>query len=118
MSFPKRGGHAVDKRTGAWVRVAEEGMGGDTFMVRPVYKSDGYWVRRTDLTTGRDPHIWTGRHLVGLLVVLAVTGVLAWGMYGDLADHGFAPWEALLHTLPSVACALVVLPRWLGLTRP
>lgn len=116
MSFPKRGGHAVDKRTGAWVKVAEEGLD-DTFMVRPVYKSDGYWVRRADLTTGRDPHAWTGRHLLGVLVVLAVTGVLAWSVSNSLTDHGFTPWEALLHTLPDVACALIVLPRWLSLAR-
>lgn len=118
MSFPKRGGHAVDKRTGAWVKVAEEGMDGDTFRVRPVYKSDGYWVRRSDLTTGRDPHAWTGRHLVGLLALVAVAVLLPWGVARDLTEHGYAPWEAAWYVMPYAALVLQVGSRWTGLIRP
>ncbi len=116
MSFPKRGGHAVDKRTGAWVKVAEEGLD-DTFMVKPVYKSEGYWVRRADLTTGRDPHAWTGRHLLGMLAVLVIAVVVGWSTYRDLMDHGVGTGQVIGYVLATEGVVLIVLPRWFGLVR-
>lgn len=95
MTFPKRGGFARDTRTGQYVRVTEEGMGGESWMVQTVYKSDGYWVDQKHLDPARDPHAWGGRELFKLLVVLAVT---AWvgGSAGYAMRSAGMDWQGVI----------------------
>lgn len=115
MSFPKRGGAARDRRTGSYVRVAEEGMGGGTWMVRPVYKSDGYWVETKDLDHAADPHDWKAREGWLILLVLVVQAWLSWGMWttsaGDPVDR---VWLVVLASCTTMNLLL----RWTRLYRP
>lgn len=85
MTFPKRGGYARDRRTGTYVKISETGPGPRSdWLVRPVYKSDGYWVAATDLEPARDPHAWTGAAAVWrLALVLVLQAWLSWGMWAS-----------------------------------
>lgn len=109
---PKRGGFAKDRRTGQTVRVKE--TGGTDVLVRPAYKSDGFWVPKADLVPAQDPHRWTGMHLLGFLLVLLVQGVVSWGFWlttaGDPFNRAVLVFTASLTTLGYLA-------RWTGLLR-
>jgi hypothetical protein len=110
----KRGDYAKDTRTGQVVIVKEHGRGGDV-MVRPAYKSDGYWLGRTDLVPAKDPHAWTGKHLfVLLLLVLAASG-LGWHATYELTRSGASLWTAI--TDGGVPTGLLALIFFLGVTR-
>lgn len=100
----KRGGFARDRRTGAVVKVAEKG--GRDWMVKPAYKTDGYWTAPENLVPARDPHEWTGRRWVGFLFGLAAGAVVAWHMYNDLTGHGFGSADAVSYSAPSGVLAM------------
>lgn len=109
---PKRGGFAKDQRTGQIVRVKE--MSGTDALVRPAYKSDGFWVPKADLRPVRDPHEWTGLHLLGFLLVLLAQGLVSWGFWlttaGDPFNRAVLVFTASLTTVSFLA-------RWTGLLR-
>lgn len=114
MADLKRGGYAKDTRTGQVVRVKE--IGGTNVLVRTAYKSDGLWVQRMDLTPVRDPHEWTGIHLVHLLVLVAATSLLCTGGWMSLA--GVDTYERLIYgVLSPGALVLSQGARLLGLVR-
>lgn len=113
MSTPttvKRGGFARDIRTGAVVKVAE--VGGRDLMVRPAYKSDGYWTAPANLEPATDPHPVTGRRFVALLLLMGVVCALSSGITRDLLGHGFGIWEALAYTAPASWIQLAILNAW------
>lgn len=86
MADLRRGGYAKDARTGQVVRVKE--IGGTDVLVRTAYKSDGLWVLKDNLVPVRDPHEWTGSHLVRLLVLVAATSLMCASAWVSLADAG------------------------------
>lgn len=112
----KRGGFAKDQRTGQVVKVAE--VGGRDYMVRPAYKSDGYWVAPEHLVPARDPHTWGVRHLLTALVVLAVAAWFAYGVFNDLTGHGISADHAFWQgALPTGVVLTVCLGNLFGLNR-
>jgi len=118
MSTPiklKRKSYAMDVRTGQVVRVEEQG--GTNYMVKTAYKSDGYWCERSDLTPVGDPHIWTGRQLIGFLVVLIIVGLTVYGAFSVLTDHGLDGTTALLYALPDGFLSWTILGYWTKLVR-
>lgn len=94
----KRGGFARDRRTGAVVKVAEQG--GRDWMVKPAYKTDGYWAAPADLVPVRDPHEWGWKQAVALLFALLAGAWVAYGHYADLTDHGFSGGDAFFSSVP------------------
>lgn len=103
----KRGGFVKDTRTGQVVRVAE--TGGRDLLVKPAYKTDGYWVSASDLEAASDPHAWGWKQLLLQLLVLAGVVFLGHQIFADLRAHGFAFWEALIYTSSPTAVMLFIL---------
>lgn len=97
MTFPKRGGFARDTRTGQYVRVTEEGMDGESWRVRPVYKSDGYWADRKHLDPARDPHAWGGRELFKFLIVLTATVWIGGSAGYSMRSAGMSWYDAIIY---------------------
>lgn len=106
----KRGGFARDARTGQIVRIAE--VGGRDWMVRTAYKSDGYWADSSHLVPVQDPHIWTGKDLVLLVVMIMLAGWGAYSTYVDLTGYGVPGANAV--TSGSLPVGAVI---WFGLGR-
>jgi len=112
----KRGAFAKDTRTGQVVKVAE--AGGRDVMVRPAYKSDGYWVSREQLDPAQDPHEWTWKTLFLFLVSLAMAAGSSYGMWTDMHRHGVPGTDAFVYTAPSGLLLVAVLNLWFKVTRP
>lgn len=111
---PKRGGFAKDRRTGQIVRVKE--IGGTDALVHPAYKSDGFWVQKTDLVPVPDPHEWKPRHLLVLLALLAFTAFVCTSAW--IALDGTGTYEQFLYgVLSPGALVLSQGGRLLGLFR-
>lgn len=112
----KRGGFAKDRRTGAVVKVAEKG--GRDWMVRPAYKSDGYWTAPENLVPIGDPHAWTGRQAFWTLVALLVSSGVAYRIFSEVTAQGLGTSDAIACcAFPTGVIALVLLMRLFGLTR-
>jgi hypothetical protein len=111
----KRGGFAKDNRTGQIVRVKE--IGGTDVMIRTAYKSDAYWVQKTDLVPVPDPHAWKGGELAKFLLLLVFMAGVGWGGWAAL-DGVDDAWARGVYGifLPDVLWASVG-ARWLGLVR-
>jgi hypothetical protein len=96
----KRGGFAKDRRTGAVVKVAEKG--GRDWMVKPAYKSDGYWTAPENLVPVKNPYTWTGGHFVRFVLVILIASAMAYGAWSKMTGHGVggedAFWNAALPT--------------------
>lgn len=103
MTFPQRGAFARDKRTGALVRVTEEGMSGSDWMVRTVYKSDGYWAVSADLEPARDPHALRPRDLWKVAVLVALVALVTRGTVITLLDARVNVWDTTVYS----ACVAV-----------
>jgi hypothetical protein len=116
IAHVRRGGFARDKRTGAVVKVAEKG--GRDWMVRPAYKSDGYWTGPENLTPVPDPHALVGWTLVRFFVVLAVAGAFAFRAYSDMTHQGLDTGSALGYTFPFGAFTMVLFNYLLRVSRP
>jgi hypothetical protein len=117
MQSIRRGGFAQDKRTGQYVRVAEDGREAG-WMVRPVYKSDGYWVQAEDLEPASDPHPWSRRDLVKLLLIVVA---MLWTGSGAVytVHHAGLDWvHALAYGVSSGLVTGSVLSLLSGLYRP
>jgi hypothetical protein len=112
----KRGGFAGDLRTGQVVKVIE--MGGQEAMVRPAYKSDGYWVDKNQLAPVEDPHAWTGKTFFLFLVALAMAVGSSYGQWTDLHRHGISGWDATVYTLPGGLLVFALLTLWFKVSRP
>lgn len=114
----KRGGFAVDKRTGQIVKVAE--IGGRDVMVRTAYKSDGLWTDPANLRPlSKDPHPWGWTHLVRLLVVLGAASWSAYCAYSKMRGHGVPFDDSLIQAaVPTGLILLTVGWNLLGLNRP
>lgn len=117
MTFPARGALARDTRTGQVVRVHEEGRGRSDWMVRPVYKSDGYWTRSEHLEPARDPHAWTPASVWGSLAFLALEAVAAWHTW-NVTDPAVGLYPRVVTVVMVVIGAAPTLLRGLGLYRP
>lgn len=117
MSFPKRGGFAKDTRTGQAVRVTEESPGGEQWMVRPLYKTDGYWVARTHLEPGRDPHAWTYPNWVLALLLFAISGVTGGLIMNQISSLGGGLLLTMSVGLCTVSTVLSFLLKVTGLYR-
>lgn len=109
MTFPKRHAFATDRRTGQIVKVTEESPGGENWMVRTVYKTDGYWVRSADLEPAKDPHPWDRSRGILALVVLAVAVFSGYSTASEISALG-GSWVSVVSTGAMVAfgvqCAL------------
>lgn len=116
--FPARGAFARVRSTGQVVKVAEQGRG-DDWMVRPAYRSDGFWIGSADLDPSRDPHAWTPGRLMALLAVSAVAVLLGVAAGHRMVTHG-VPWgDAVVQAgVPSGALSWYVLMSLAGLNRP
>lgn len=113
----RRGSYAKDLRTGQIVVVKEHGRG-DDIMVRPAYKSDGFWLGRTDLVPAADPHVWGPRQGWAFLLLLFAAALPAFGVYSNLTDHGVSAAVAILDgAVPMGLLILGWLGRWTGLSR-
>lgn len=113
----KRGGFARDRRTGMVYKIAE--IGGRDLMVKPAYKSDGVWVAPEHLTAAKDPHDWTGKHLLLALLALAVSAWIAYGNFQDLTGHGLGASDAIWEgAFPSGTFVLIGLSHVFRLNRP
>lgn len=95
----KRGAFMTDTRTGQVVKVAE--IGGRDVMVKTAYKTDGIWVDPAHLKPAQDPHAWTWKSLLWLLVALAAGVFTGFNVSHDFAAHGFTTAEAVWYALPS-----------------
>lgn len=94
----KRGSFAKDTRTGQVVKVAE--IGGRDVMVKTAYKTDGIWVDPAHLVPAQDPHAWTWKSLLWLLVALAAGVFTGYSLTQDFTAHGFATGEAVWYSVP------------------
>lgn len=108
----KRGGFARDKRTGQVVKITEQG--GRDWMVKAAYKSDGYWVGPENLESTRDPHLWTGWHLVRFLAALGLALYCAYGMWTSLDGDPASVFSASFCT---GSFALVAAAKLFGVSR-
>lgn len=112
-----RGGFAKDVRTGQVVVLKEHGRGNDV-MVRPAYKSDGYWLDRADLVPAKDPHAWTPRQGLAFTLVLFAAALPAYGIYSDLTSHGVGALTAIADgAVPAGLLILGWVAKWTGLAR-
>lgn len=113
---PKRGTFATDRRTGQVVKIAEHGRGGDV-MVKTAYKTDGYWTSVADLERAEDPHAWSWKQLVFLLIALAAGVFTGINVGHDFAAHGYTGAEAFWYALPSGFLATWLVSLWTNLFR-
>jgi len=93
----KRGGFVRDRRTGAVVKVAESG--GRDILVRPAYRSDGYWAPPESLEPVQDPHMWGWWHFAALFAVVAAgigMGLITWAGLDGAQHEGIRLTTALL----------------------
>ena len=111
----KRGGFARDTRTNAIVKVTEKG--GRDWMVKPAYKTDGYWVGPEHLRAAQDPHIWTGSSFVKAFVCLAASLFSVWGPWRDFRSHGFGAVDSTVYAVPLFLVAWVVTSTIAGIRR-
>jgi hypothetical protein len=111
----KRGGFAMDSRTGQVVKVAEKG--GGNCMVRPAYKSDAYWTDESNLVQVPDPHAWKGGELVLLLFVLVACGLVGWAGWHALDSVEDVWHRGLFGVFMPVTVCLGQGLRWTGLFR-
>lgn len=118
MSGLKRGGYARDRRIGTYVRIAEQGMDGASWMVRPAYRSDGYWAATADLEPSADPHAWTGREMVKFVVCVAVSMLCAWGVATRMAHAGLEAGEAISYSTGVAYTVGAGMALLTGLRRP
>lgn len=117
MTFPKRGGTAVDTRTGQAVRIAEESPGRQQWMVRPLHK-DGYWTAAAFLEPGRDPHAWTYSNWILGVLLYAASVLLGYVFVLEIFDLGGSFWLAWGTAAAVTHTSLSVLLRVTGLSRP
>lgn len=118
MTFPQRGGHARDKRTGAYVYVAEAGADGASWLVRTVYKSDGYWAASADLEPSADPHAWTIRHLWRLVVVFLAAVWAGCAASFQMQKAGMGGGGVIVYGIVISYGVGMALSRLSGLNRP
>lgn len=111
----KRGSFVKDRRTGAVVKVSE--IGGRDVLVRPAYKSDGYWVGPEHLDRAKDPHELTGRRFAALMFAVGAVCALSSGITRDLLSHDFKMWEALAYTAPAAWVQLMIISVWAKIVR-
>lgn len=100
----ERGGFAKDKRTGTVVKVAEKG--GRDWMVKPAYKSDGYWTAPDNLVWATDPHPANAKWLIKFLLAMLAGAWIAYSGFNDMTGHGFSGAEAFAYTVPGGVVAL------------
>lgn len=113
----KRGGFAMDARTGQIVKVKEQG--GRDWMVAPAYKSDAYWVEAGRLVPATDPHAWNWTHGLRFLAVLTIAALMAYGGWDTMTGHGVSADDAFWKSaLPTGAVGYVAFSYLFGLTRP
>jgi hypothetical protein len=100
----KRGGFAKDTRTGAIVKVTEKG--GRDWMVKPAYKSDGYWTAPENLVPAKDPHEPGAGWLFAFLFSVVAGAATAFSVYNDMTGHGFGSADSVAYSVPSGAVAM------------
>jgi len=99
--------------TGQVFKVHEHGRGSD-YLVKTAYKSDGVWVGRAEVTPCKDPHEWTGWHLLGVLIVLVLSGWTSWQTWSDLTAHGLSGWDAFWEGAGPIGAVSLIL--WLNIS--
>lgn len=116
-ALPKRGSYVRDPRTNQVLIVKEHGRG-DDIMVRPAYKSDGFWVGRGDVVPAADPHRWGRAHVLVALLSLAFAGWRGWSVYDTLTGHGVdASTAVFAGALPTTLVMLIFLTAFTRLIR-
>lgn len=112
----KCGTYVTDRRTGQVLRLTEYGRGTDV-MVKPAYKSDGYWTSMADLELAKDPHAWGWKQVVFALIALAIGVFTGFNVGHDLVAHGFSAGDAVWYSLPSGVLATWLVGILTGISR-
>lgn len=117
MNGLKRGSWARDRRTGQIVKVAETRMG-DDYLVRPGYRSDGFWVPWVYLDPAPDPHAWTRRDRLKAAGVCLLSLWAAASVVWDVLRGDVGPVSAVVYGCCAAHVVGTVLAEWTGLKRP